>query len=313
MPAYDSSSSSHRRDDRGSRSEDRRGSGDRGRGSATGNAPQARGGADGGSRRTVAERSSDSHGPSKKPEPDLPEHLTADLADRSVHRELRTLTKENAEGVARHLLAISEFLEAEDFDRALAHGETAVRRAGRVPIVREMLGVVHYRRGEWSKALSEFRTARRMSGSHHLLPLMADTERGLGRPEKAIELARGPEVATLKAEDRIELSLVVSGARLDLQQHGAAVEGLREALAVTKDSDTWAARVYYAYSEALAAKGDAEQADVWLRRAAKADAIGQTDAAERLAGPADADDGLQDLGEYWDLEGDEGTGQAGQR
>lgn len=243
----------------------------------------------------------------------MPEHLTADLADRSVHRELRTLTKENAEGVARHLLAIAEFLEAEDFDRALAHAETAVRRAGRVPIVREMLGVVHYRRGEWSKALSEFRTARRMSGSHHLLPLMADTERGLGRPEKAIELARGPEVATLKAEERIELALVVSGARRDLQQHGAAVQGLKDALAATKDSDAWAARIYYAYSEALAAQGDEDQAAVWLQRAAAVDKVGQTDAADRLSGALDTDDEVQDVGDYWDLEGDEGTGQAGQR
>ena len=284
MPPDDSSRSSHRRDDRGPRSEDRRGS-----------------------------RSAESHGPSKKPEPDLPEHLTADLADRSVHRELRTLTKENAEGVARHLLAIAEFLEAEDFDRALAHGETAVRRAGRVPIVREMLGVVHYRRGEWSKALSEFRTARRMSGSHHLLPLMADTERGLGRPEKAIELARGPEVATLKAEERIELALVVSGARRDLQQHGAAVQGLRDALGATKDSDAWSARVYYAYSEALAAQGDEEQAAVWLQRAAKVDALGQTDAGERLSGATLTDEQVQDVGDYWDLEGDQSTGQGGQR
>lgn len=309
MSPYDSSSSHARRDDRGPRGASGRGSRD-----STGRGSQgARDSQSGqGDRQGAGPRSGDSHGPSRKPEPDLPEHLTADLADRSVHRELRTLTKENAEGVARHLLAIAEFLEVEDFDRALAHAETAARRAGRVPIVREMLGVVHYRRGEWSKALSEFRTARRMSGSHHLLPLMADTERGLGRPEKAIELSRGPEVATLKAEDRIELFLVVSGARLDLQQQGAAVEGLREALAVTKDSDTWAARIYYAYSEALAASGNADQAQVWLRRAAKVDTIGQTDAADRLAGPVDGDDGLQEFGDYWDLEGDDGSGQASQ-
>ncbi len=298
MPPYDRSSSGPRRDDGKSRDADRRGPRD---------APGR------GQREGQGARSSEGHGPARKPEPDLPEHLTADLADRSVHRELRTLTKENAEGVARHLLAISEFLEAEDLDRALAHGETAVRRAGRVPIVREMLGVVYYRRGEWSKALSEFRTARRMSGSHHLLPMMADTERGLGRPEKAIELARGPEVATLKTEERIELALVVSGARRDLHQHGAAVEGLRGALAATKDSDTWAARVYYAYSDALSAQGDEQQAGVWLQRAAKVDESGQTDAADRLSGQNNADNDVQDLGEYWDLEGDEGTGQAGQR
>lgn len=305
MPPYDRSSSGPRRDDRGPRDGDRRGGA---------GGPSSRGSRDGqGQRDGQGVRAGESHGPARKSEPDLPEHLTADLADRSVHRELRTLTKENAEGVARHLLAIAEFLEAEDFDRALAHAETAVRRAGRVPIVREMLGVVHYRRGEWSKALSEFRTARRMSGSHHLLPLMADAERGLGRPEKAIELARGPEVATLTADARVELALVVSGARRDLGQHGAAVQGLRDVLAVTKDGDTWAPRLYYAYSDALAAAGDDEQAEVWLRRSAKVDPSGQTDAQERLSGAPETDDDAQDIGEYWDLDGEEATGQTGPR
>lgn len=238
---------------------------------------------------------SGSAGPPRAKEPEIPPHLEASQADRSVFRELRTLTKDNAEGVALHLLATEEYLEAEELDKAMAHAQTAVRRAGRVPIVREYMGLVHYRREEWAKALSEFRTARRMSGSHHLLPLIADTERGLGRPEKAIELGQSPELATLAAAERMEMAVVVSGARRDLGQTGAAVQVLREIANTIPATQPWSARVYYAYADALVADGKAEEAQEWLQRAADADDQGQTDAAERLGDPADE---LIDLDEY---------------
>ncbi|MGB7448495.1 MAG: tetratricopeptide repeat protein [Ornithinimicrobium sp.] len=183
----------------------------------------------------------------------------------------------------------------DDLDGALAHALTASRRAGRVPIVREMAGVVFYRRQDWAKALSEFRTARRLSGSHHLLPLIADTERGLGRPERAIEIARGPEVATLKRAERVELAIVVAGARQDLGDSEVAVHSLQDVVDQTRDEDDWAARLYYAYADALARNGSSEQAGVWLSRAARLDPSGETDARERL-NPSGADseqDGIE--------------------
>jgi tetratricopeptide (TPR) repeat protein len=215
-------------------------------------------------------------------EPELPDHITADQVDRSVHRELRTLSKDNAEGVARHLAAAAEALVAEDLDLALAHAQNASRRAGRVSVVRETLGLVHYRRGEWAKALSELRTARRLSGSDHLLPLIADTERGLGRPERAIELAASPEARGLATAERMELAVVVSGARRDLGQTGAAVQALRDIVRTVNPSAPWAARVYYAFADALEADGQGDLAQEWLVRAAAADVDAQTDAAERL-------------------------------
>lgn len=215
-------------------------------------------------------------------EPELPDHITADQVDRSVHRELRTLSKENAEGVARHLAATAEALVGQDLDLALAHAQNASRRAGRVSVVRETLGLVHYRRGEWAKALSEFRTARRLSGSDHLLPLIADTERGLGRPQRAIELAGSPEAQRLETAERMELAVVVSGARRDMGQTGAAVQTLRDLARSVSPGAPWAARVYYAFADALEADGKGDQAQEWLARAAAADADAQTDAAERL-------------------------------
>lgn len=219
------------------------------------------------------------------------------MLDRALRAELRTLSKENAEGVGGHLVMVGRYLDAEDFDQALAHAEAASRRAGRVPVVRETLGLVHYRRGEWGKALTEFRTARRMSGTHHLLPLMADCERGLGRPERALELAATPEARTLAPAEQVELAIVVAGARGDLGQHAAAVLGLKDLAHRGSGREPWAARARYAYAAALEADGRQDEAALWFERAADADESGETDAAEML--------GLADEPLVIDLVGDD--------
>ena len=65
--------------------------------------------------------------------------------------------------MAQHLVMVAALLEADDLEAALAHAETAVRRAGRVPAAREALGMVAYRKGDFARALSEFRTVRRLA------------------------------------------------------------------------------------------------------------------------------------------------------
>lgn len=219
----------------------------------------------------------------KLPEPRIAEGVTGKELDRSVHQQLRTLSKENAEGVAQHLVMVAALLEAEDFEGAEAHAETAVRRAGRVPAAREALGLVAYRKGEWARALSEFRTARRLSGSSHMLALMVDCERGLGRPERALELATSPEAKTLAVEERVELAIVVSGIRRDLGQ----LEASRQALEIPQLRGTarkpWSARLAYAYAEAVLSLGQDEEARTWFARATAVDEELETDAADRLA------------------------------
>lgn len=216
------------------------------------------------------------------PEPRIAEGVTGKELDREVHQQLRTLSKENAEGVAQHLVMVAVLLEAEDFDGAEAHAETAVRRAGRVPAAREALGLVAYRKGDWARALAEFRTARRLSGSSHTLPLMVDCERGLGRPERALELATSPEAKTLSVEDRVELAIVVSGIRRDLGQPEAARLALEIPQLKGSSRKPWSARLSYAYAEALLALGRTDEARDWFAKAAAADTELETDAADRL-------------------------------
>ena len=216
------------------------------------------------------------------PEPSIPDDVTGFELDRSVKNQLRTLSKENAVGVGQHLVMVATYLDT-DIEAAQAHAETAVRRAGRVPAAREALGLVHYRKGEWAKALSEFRTARRLSGSSHMLPFMVDAERGLGRPERALDLAASPEAGTLALNERIELAIVVSGIRRDLGQYSAAVVELQLPQLKIGSREPWAPRLFYAYAEALLAKGDEDGALIWFAHAANADFDGETDAGERLS------------------------------
>ncbi len=259
------------------------GAGGSARGSRRGAGPHRAGKAGGGAGE-AAERGAARLAPKsvRLPEPAIPEGVTGDELDRSVHAQLRTLSKENAHGVAQHLVMVATLLE-DDLTGAEAHAETAVRRAGRVPAVREAMGLVAYRKGEWARALSEFRTARRLSGSSHMLPLMVDSERALGRMDRALDLAASPEAATLPIQERVELAIVVSGIRRDLGQLEAAQLALRIPELQSSSHRPWSARLSYAYAETEVALDDAASARHWFARAVDEDHDGETDAAERLA------------------------------
>lgn len=139
-----------------------------------------------------------------------------------MHGRLRTLSKDNAEDVARHLVMAGRLLD-DDPELAYRHAQVALARGGRVDVVREAAALTAYATGRYAEALREFRTVTRLSGSHVHLALMADCERGLGRPEKALDVANSPEAKQLDTSSRAELDLVVAGARADLQQFDAAL------------------------------------------------------------------------------------------
>jgi len=215
-------------------------------------------------------------------EPQIPADVTGAELERPVRAQLRTLSKANAEVVSRHLVMTARLLP-EDPQLAYTHAMAAQRRAGRVAVVREAVGVAAYHAGLWSEALSELRAARRMSGSSHQLPLMADAERGLGRPERALELATSPEAASLAEAERVELAIVVSGARRDLGQPDAAVLALQIPELTATATHAYTPRLRYAYAAALLDARRRDEALVWFARAADSDQDGETDAEERLA------------------------------
>lgn len=189
----------------------------------------------------------------RAPDPALPDDVTFSLLDRDVRGRLRTLSKENADRVGRHLVMVGRLLDDEP-EAAYEHAQAAVRRAGRVDVVREAAGLAAYRTGRYAEALRELRTVRRLNGSSEHLAIMADAERGLGRPERALTLSHEPEAAELAPETQVELAIVVSGARLDLGQPEAAVAALA-APVVRAATGLAAARVAQARAAALEAAG----------------------------------------------------------
>jgi hypothetical protein len=169
-----------------------------------------------------------------------------------------------------------------DPELAYEHAQAAVRRAGRVDVVREAAGLAAYRTGRFAEALRELRTVRRLNGSSEHLAIMADCERGLGRPERAIALAASDEVEALEPQDQVELAMVVSGARLDLGEPEAALATLStgEAARVTRKDGLLAVRVAHAKAAALEALGrtdDAAEALAGFSAAELAEAAGEVD------------------------------------
>jgi tetratricopeptide (TPR) repeat protein len=223
--------------------------------------------------------------------------VTGAELDRGVRAELASLASMNADIVARHLVMAGRLLD-DDPDTAYLHATAAAQRAGRVGVVREAAGLAAYRSGHYAEALSELRAARRITGDNSFLPVMADCERGLGRPERAIEMAATPDVARLDAASRVELLIVVSGARRDMGQPDAAVLALQGAGLKPSQRKAWSARLFYAYADALAEAGRADEALTWFGHAAAADSEGETDADVRIAELSgvtflEADDGAE--------------------
>lgn len=199
--------------------------------------------------------------------------------DGEARRELRGLSKGLAEIVGRHLVAAGLLVDEEP-EQALEHARYARSRAARVGIVREAAGLTAYHAGEWSEALAELRAARRLTGSNAHIAVLADCERALGRPERALELAAeaSPE---LPAGTAVELKIVAAGARRDMGQLDAAVIALQGPDLDPQRRDPWSVRLFYAYADNLEAAGRPDEAIRWFLNAAEADDDEETDAAER--------------------------------
>ena len=214
--------------------------------------------------------------------PRIPSSVDAKQLAPDVRRELSTLDKTTADTIARHLVAAGELLD-EDPEAALEHARAARQRSGRIAAIREAVGIAAYHCGDWAQALSELRAARRMGAKSELLPLIADCERGVGRPERAVELSRGAEAQALTGDDADELRIVVAGARADMGQLEQALAVLASPPLDPTRSGQTAARLFYAYAEALLALGRNEEALQWFFHAASADTDGITDAEDRIS------------------------------
>jgi hypothetical protein len=247
-------------------------------------------------------------------DPEVPDDVQPRDLDKVARNELKTLSKENADWVAKHLVMASRLIE-EDPELAHQHAMSAARRAGRIGVVRESLAITAYETGDYALALRELRTFRRISGSDEQLPLMVDSERGVGRPEKALELGRSIDRSTLTPASQVSLAIAMSGARLDLGSPELALGELEIPQLDPDRAFSYSAALYGAYAEVLTELGRDEEAAVWRRRATVAGELfgdgPDEDEIIEIVEEDFPDDEATDLGSLGDADDVEDDGGAG--
>ncbi|MCU1518717.1 MAG: hypothetical protein JWQ75_3438 [Pseudarthrobacter sp.] len=208
--------------------------------------------------------------PDRERSPEIDEDVTGKELDRATQHQIKTLEAKSAEWVARHLVMAGRLMDEEP-ELAFQHALAASRRGGRLAAVREAVGVTAYAAGHYGEALREFRTYRRISGSNVHLPVMADCERGLGRPDRALDVVRSEEAKDLDAPGKAELAIVAAGARTDLGQLDAAVAELEIPQLDINRAFSYSPRLFRAYADALSAVGREDEATKWNKQAVVAE------------------------------------------
>ena len=214
--------------------------------------------------------------------PPIPEEITGRELDRSLQAQLKSLPDKLALRVARHLVAAGQLMDSEP-RTAYEHTLAARARASRLAVVREAVGEAAYAAGEYAEALAELRAAKRMNGVQDYVAIMADCERALGRPDKALALVRNAPREKLAPALLAELTIVEAGARRDRGELDAALRTLENSHLLSKSRDPWVARLRYAYADALLEAGRKTDALTWFHRTEAVDVDAHTDAVERAA------------------------------
>lgn len=214
--------------------------------------------------------------------PGIPEGITGKELDRSVLAQLRSLPEKLGQRVARHLVAAGELLDS-DPKTAYEHTLAARARASRLAVVREAVGEAAYAAGEYAEALAELRAAKRMNGAHDYVAIMADCERALGRPDRALTLLRNAPRETFAPPLRAEVVIVEAGARRDRGELDAALRTLENAPLNSQSRAPWVARLRYTYADTLLEAKRPHDALEWFHRTEAIDVDEITDAAARAA------------------------------
>lgn len=187
--------------------------------------------------------------------------------------------------------ALRAFEEAVDLlergrdDAALRAAQAAKDLAPRSGSAREVLGIALYRTGRFREALRELQAYRRISGRADQNHLIADSQRALGAPLKAVEAARDALRGRVPDEARAEAAVVGASTLADLGRYEEALSMLRLARRPKSGQDVarpYDLRVWYVTGDVLERAGRTREAAEEFRRIIRHEA-GAFDAAERLA------------------------------
>jgi tetratricopeptide (TPR) repeat protein len=212
-------------------------------------------------------------------EPSVGEVLPAEALD-----ELRETARPHGFADAARALADAVVaLSDEDWDpRAAVRAARAAKRAApRAASVREALGIALYQTGDFRAARTELAAAQRISGRGDLDAMLADIERALGRPERAIAIFERSDRSRMEPDTAAELLLVAASAYGDLGQPAAGLALIRRHARWPVELADHHLRLAYAEGALAEQAGDPARARAAFARAVRADPDFH-DAADRL-------------------------------
>jgi tetratricopeptide (TPR) repeat protein len=204
-----------------------------------------------------------------------------------LRAELKGVSARTAHEIGGHLIAAAELVDT-DPELAMKHALAARRKGSRLPIIRESVAEIAYAAEDYPSALTEYRTLFRMTGDGNYLPVLADCERAVGKPNAALKTLEQAKGLRLSVAQRVEALLVESGAREDLGQHEEATRLLKAGIDSRLGGRSGQARLRYAYAEAMRRQGDDASARSLLENVVALDEDDELGAQEEL----DAMDGL---------------------
>lgn len=221
-------------------------------------------------------------GPRRDRPPPEPKYEPVHLPD-DVVKELRTTARPGKGDILVKVFAdAAAAFQASDLDEAIKLGDQAKHMALRAVSIREFLGLAYYHQGRWQEAARELSTFRRISGTTEQNPVLADSYRAMGKPEKALQYVDEIERGTVPDAVYYEGAIVAAGALADSGRLDDAIARLEALDLQPKVAGAHHLRAWYMLGDLLARKGRFTQAREWFEAVASADPEA-TDASERAA------------------------------
>ena len=202
--------------------------------------------------------------------------------DDDIVKELRATSRPGkAEILIKVFAQAAGAFDAEDYDTAVALGEQSKHIALRSATIRELLGLAYYRSEKWKEAARELAAFKRLSGSTEQNPVIADSYRAMGRPDKALEIANEIDPRTVEPAVAYEGAIVGAGALADMKKLDEAIAHLEKLDLRPKTAEDHHLRAWYVLGDLLERNGRFTQARNWFE-AVNGAGPELTDAGERL-------------------------------
>ena len=203
---------------------------------------------------------------------------------REVVGELRQVARPGkADDAIARLERAVELFERGDSHGAASEAAKAKGFAPRSVTVREVFGLALYGEGRYREALTEMQTYRRMSGRADQNHIIADCQRGIGHPERAVPLAEEALTAPrVPLAAKAEAVIVAASALADMKRFDQALGLLRRVRTRDDVAGPEVLRVWYVTATVLERAGRKQEATREFQKIMRHDPSA-FDVAERLA------------------------------